>query len=101
MAQLNAGQVRHVAKLARIELSEEQVSEIASQLTGILNHIDQLEGVDTEKVEPLTHPHDLRNVDSDDDLVSSLRREHVLQNAPKQDGEFYRVPAVIKNADNA
>ena len=97
MSQLDADQTRRIAALAKLEIPDDTISEMAAQLSSILNHIDQLEDVETDRVEPLTHPHDLHNIVGDDIIVPPIDRDLILGNAPNQDGEYYRVPAVIQN----
>lgn len=95
MSEIDHSKVAHVAKLARIEISPDQASEFAEQLSSILGHIDQIESADTQDVAPMTHPHDQTNFVAQDMCRPSTDRDQILKNAPKQDGEFYQVPPVI------
>jgi aspartyl-tRNA(Asn)/glutamyl-tRNA(Gln) amidotransferase subunit C len=87
--------VRHVAKLARISMSDEQATAFGSQLGAILSYFDKLKELDTEKVEPMAHPLDFQNVLADDRLGDSLSCEQALANAPQRDDCFFMVPKVI------
>ena len=93
---LTPADVLHIARLARIELSEDDVSRFAAQLSGILDHFAALSAVDTEGVEPTAHPLPLANVMRDDEVAPSLRREEVLANAPDQEEGYLRVRAVLE-----
>ena len=88
-------EVLKIASLAQISLSEDEVERYTSQLNSILGYIDQLNELDTEEIEPLSHVLDLTNVTRKDLEESSLEREDVLMNAPESDGEYFIVPKVI------
>jgi aspartyl-tRNA(Asn)/glutamyl-tRNA(Gln) amidotransferase subunit C len=88
--------VLHIARLARIELSDSDVDRFASQLSGILDHFAALSAVDTGDLEPTAHPLPLSNVMRDDEVAPSLRREEVLANAPEEEGGYIRVRAVLE-----
>jgi aspartyl-tRNA(Asn)/glutamyl-tRNA(Gln) amidotransferase subunit C len=68
---------------------------MTSQLGRIVEYVEQLGELNTDDVEPLAHTLDLSNVFADDAFSTSLDRQQALANAPKQDGECYRVPAVL------
>jgi aspartyl-tRNA(Asn)/glutamyl-tRNA(Gln) amidotransferase subunit C len=90
---IDRDQVLHVARLARLRLSEEEVETMASELSGILGHVDRIGQLDLEGVEPTSHVVELENVLRADEPVPSLSREAALANAPEpQDGAF-RVPS--------
>ncbi len=88
-------QVRHVAKLSRLALSEQELQTLTPQLESILSYINKLAELDVSNVEPMAHPLDLHNVLRDDVVEESLPLEKVLQNAPESDGPFFKVPKVI------
>ena len=88
-------QVRKVALLARLRLSEEEVAMFAEQLGRVLDYMDLLAELDTEGVEPMTHAVEVTNVFRADVAAESLDREDALANAPHRDGACYRVPAVL------
>jgi aspartyl-tRNA(Asn)/glutamyl-tRNA(Gln) amidotransferase subunit C len=86
-------QVLHVAKLARLRLSEEEVEKMVGELSGILGHVDRIGNLDLEGVEPTSHVVALENVLRDDEPRPSLPREVALSQAPEpQDGAF-RAPS--------
>ncbi len=87
--------VRHIGKLSRIELTDEQVAPFGRQLSAILEYFDKLSELDTDGVEPMAHAIELRNVLADDAPGESLTTEAALANAPKRDGDFFMVPKVI------
>ena len=87
--------VEHVARLARLHLSKEEVSEMAKQLDRIVGYIRRLEELDTSGVTPMAHAAEIANVFADDVPESSLDREAALGNAPGRDEECFRVPAVL------
>jgi len=92
---LSRDEVRAVALLARLHLSEEELQRMTEQLNKIVEYVEQLHEVDTESVEPLAHPLPVCNVFRDDVLRPSLAREVALRNAPDTDGEFFLVPSVL------
>ena len=87
--------VRHIGKLSRIELTDEEVPRLARQLGDVLGHFGKLGELDTEGVEPMAHAVELNNVLADDVPAESLSPEEALANAPQRDGDFFKVPKVI------
>ena len=94
-------QVRHVAKLSRLELSDEQVHRFADQLTHVLEHVAKLEEVNVEGVEPMAHALDLANVLRDDAERQGLTVEQALANAPDKNPPFFKVPKVLGEGSGA
>ena len=92
---LSKAQVEHIARLARLNLTPEEIQRYTTELTVILDHIDQLKSVDTEGVEPQNQFITAENVFREDIAEPSLPRDKALANAPQQDGEFFLVPKVI------
>jgi len=86
-------QVLHVAKLARLRLSEEEVETMAGELSGILEHVDRIGRLDLEGVEPTSHVVDLENVLRPDEPRPSWPRETVLEPAPDPEDGAFRVPS--------
>lgn len=87
-------QVLHVAKLARLRLSDEEVETMAGELSGILGHVDRIGKLDLEGVEPTSHVVKLENVlRSDDAPWQSLPREVALASAPEPSEGAFRVPS--------
>ena len=93
---LTPEEVLHIARLARIALSDADVERFTAQLSGILDHFAALSSVDTRDVEPTAHPLPLSNVMRADEVSPSLPRADVLANAPEQEEGFFRVRAVLE-----
>jgi len=87
--------VRHIARLSRIELREDQVETFSRQLGNTLAHFDKLKELDTSGVEPMAHAVERTNVLAEDTPQPSLTPEQALANAPERDGDFFKVPKVI------
>ena len=92
---LSADDVRWVAHLARLELSEQELATITPQLQAIVDYVDQLRQVNTDGVEQLAHPLPIHNIFRNDEPAPSLPADTALANAPARQGDFYRVPAVL------
>jgi len=88
-------QVRHVARLARLQLDDAQVQRFASQLESILEYVAKIGQVNTSAVEPMAHALPLCNVFREDVARPGLPLEQVLMNAPETDGPFFKVPKII------
>jgi aspartyl-tRNA(Asn)/glutamyl-tRNA(Gln) amidotransferase subunit C len=86
--------VLHVARLARLEIPEDQVERVRAELGAILEAVGKVSELDLEGVEPTSHPLDLVNVWGPDEPRPSLSREEALANAPDPAGGAFRVPAV-------
>ena len=86
--------VEHVAKLARLELSEDEKVMFTGQLGDVLRYIEQMNEVDTTNVEPMNHPIDFVNVVREDKKIYENTREELMQNAPDIEGEFFQVPKI-------
>ncbi|OGE26745.1 hypothetical protein A3C26_02600 [Candidatus Daviesbacteria bacterium RIFCSPHIGHO2_02_FULL_39_12] len=92
---LTKNQVKHVAKLANLTLSEEEISKLGQQLSETLKFIEQLEKVDTSKVEMTSQVTGLSNIVRTDDTIPSLTQDQALQNAHSQKDGFFKVKAVF------
>jgi aspartyl-tRNA(Asn)/glutamyl-tRNA(Gln) amidotransferase subunit C len=86
--------VLHVAKLARLEIPEDQIEHVREELGAILEAVGKVSELDLEGVEPTSHPLDLVNVWAEDEPRPSLPREDALANAPDPADGAFRVPAV-------
>lgn len=96
MADISKEQVKRVADLARLALTDEEVELFAKQLGDIIDYAELLNELDTEGVEPTTHVLDLKNVMRKDEPKKWITQEEALKNAPDvQDGQF-RVPAILE-----
>ena len=94
-SKLTEQEVRHVAKLARLNCTDEEVTLFTEQLGAILEYIDQLDELDTTNIEPLAHCLPVHNVLRDDIPQPSLTNDQALANAPQRDGEFFAIPKVL------
>jgi aspartyl-tRNA(Asn)/glutamyl-tRNA(Gln) amidotransferase subunit C len=90
-------EVQHVARLARLHLTDEEADRMREQLDAILAYIDKLRELDVEGVEPTAHAVPLVNVMRDDALSACLPQEQALANAPDRADEFFRVPRIIED----
>lgn len=86
-------QVLHVARLARLELTAEEIEAISSELSGILEHVDRISALDLAGVDPTAHVVDLVNVLRPDQPEASLPRERALEPAPDPADGAFRVPS--------
>ena len=89
-------EVKYIANLARIGLTEEEVAHFQGQLEGILEYIDQLKKVDISKTNAMAHVLDLKNVYRPDEVRPTLAPEKILKGAPSREGNFFKVPKVIE-----
>ena len=89
-------QVRHIAKLARIAMSDEEIERLAPELNNILGWVEQLGEVDTDGVEPLTAVIDQKLRLRDDAVTEGNIRDEILANAPEAQHGFFAVPKVIE-----
>jgi len=90
---ISRDEVLHVARLARLELSEQEVERFAEQLSAILEAVGKVSELDLEGVEPTAHPLDLANVWAEDEPRPSLSADEALANAPDREDDSFRVPA--------
>ena len=92
MASIEREQIVHVARLARLALTDEEVARLETQLGDILDAVAKVAELELDDVEPTSHPLDLVNVWGADEPRPSLPPEQALGNAPERDGDFFRVP---------
>ncbi len=86
-------QVLHVARLARLRLSEDEVEAMTGELSKVLDHIEKISELDLDGVEPTSHVVELENVLREDVPRPSIPREKALEQAPDSDGSGFRVPS--------
>lgn len=89
-------EVKHVANLAKLNLSEEELSRFPGQLDTILSYVAKLDGLDTTDVVPTTHAFSIHNAFRKDQVQESLPREEALANGPRVNGEAFVVPKIIE-----
>jgi aspartyl-tRNA(Asn)/glutamyl-tRNA(Gln) amidotransferase subunit C len=88
--------VRHVAKLSRLNLTAAEEETMTGQLNAILHYAEKLNELDTEQVKPTTHVLHVSNVMRDDEVRDSLTQEQVMRNAPEEEDGQFKVPAVLE-----
>ena len=89
-------EVRHISKLSRLNITEEETEVMRGQLDSILTYVDKLNQLDTRDVNPMSHVIPLQNVFRDDVEKGSLPREKALANAPEKSDGCFRVPKIIE-----
>lgn len=89
-------EVKHIAKLAKLKFNDEEIDRYTDDLNEILGYVDKLNELDTENVEPLSHPIEGSNVFREDKTRKSVDTEDALKNAPESTTEYFKVPKVIK-----
>jgi len=94
-------QVRRVAQLSRLELSDGEVSQFSTQLSAIVEYIEKLNELDTESVEPLAHCLPVHNVLREDMPRPSLSNDAALANAPEREDEYFKVPKILDDNSGA
>jgi aspartyl-tRNA(Asn)/glutamyl-tRNA(Gln) amidotransferase subunit C len=98
MAQITREDVAHVARLARLRLSEAELDTFTDQLAKVLDHARDVEALDVADVPPTSHPYPLQNVLRPDEVRASLDRDVVLAAAPVTEAGQFRVPPVLGEA---
>ena len=93
---LSREQVLHIALLARLGLTEAEVNRLSEQLSNILENFEILQQVDTSDVPPTSQSIPLQNVVSEDKIKPCLPQSQILANAPRREGDFFRVKAVLE-----
>jgi len=93
---LNREEVLHIARLARVDLTEVEITRFSGQLSELLEHFEVLQQVDTAGVPPTAQSVALQSVMRDDEVAPSLPAEDVLANAPRREGDCFRVRAVLE-----
>jgi aspartyl-tRNA(Asn)/glutamyl-tRNA(Gln) amidotransferase subunit C len=89
---ISRDEVLHVARLARLALTDEEVERLGAQLNAIIEAVGKVSELDLSDVEPTAHPLELVNVWADDEPRDSLSNEDALSNAPDREAGFFRVP---------
>jgi aspartyl-tRNA(Asn)/glutamyl-tRNA(Gln) amidotransferase subunit C len=93
---ISPGDVEHVARLARLDLSAAENERMRTELDGILAYIDKLRALDTRDVPPTSHAVPVTNVMREDEEWPSLPQEEMLANAPDRHRDLFRVPKIIE-----
>lgn len=92
---ISRDEVAHVARLAFLDLSEEELDTYTTQLAAVLEHAEDVEALDLAGVAPMAHPLPLRNVFRPDEPIAGLDRNEVLAQAPDAENGRFRVPAIL------
>ena len=93
---LSCEEVLHIARLARLGLTDAEIDKMSEQLSNILENFEILKQVDTTDVPPTAQSVDLQNIVSEDTVAPSLPPDEILANAPRREGGFFRVRAVLE-----
>ena len=93
---LTSDEVLHIARLARLGLTESDLNKFQGQLSNILENLEILQQVDTNNVPPTAQSIPLQNVLRDDEVAVSLPESEILANAPQREGDYFRVRAVLE-----
>jgi aspartyl-tRNA(Asn)/glutamyl-tRNA(Gln) amidotransferase subunit C len=92
---ITQNEVIHVAKLARLNLTQEELEKMTGQLDTILSYVAKLDELDTKNILPMTHAFSVSNAFRDDVVQDSLPRNEALANCPQTNGECFIVPRII------
>jgi aspartyl-tRNA(Asn)/glutamyl-tRNA(Gln) amidotransferase subunit C len=92
MAEITRDEVLHVAQLARLELTDDEVARFQEQLSAILGAVSKVSELDLQGVPPTAHPLEISNAWADDEPRPCLGLDEVFANAPDRDGDLFRVP---------
>ena len=95
MSSIDQQTVRHVAHLARLNLTDEEIERMTVELSAILDYVRQLSELNTENVPPTAHAVAVSNVFRDDEVRPGLDTHEALRNAPQIHGDFFQVPKVL------
>ena len=98
---INEQQVRKVAKLSRLDLSDDEIAAFTGQLSAILEYVEKMDELDTANVEPLAHCLPVSNCFRADEVRESLGTERTLANAPQRDDEYFKVPKILDDSNGA
>jgi len=93
---LSREEVLHIARLARVGLTESEINRLSEQLSQLLENFEVLQQVDTTGVPPTAQSVDLQSVMRDDEAAPSFPSNDILANAPKKEGDYFRVRAVLE-----
>jgi len=101
MSRITADEVRELALLARLRLSDDEVARMTGDLGAILEYVDALRALDTSDVEPMTHAVPFDCPARPDETRPSLPLDEALVNAPRRDGDFFQVPRIVPGPGGA
>lgn len=93
---LTIKEIKHIAKLARLELTAEEEEKFSRQISSILEYVEKIKKLDTKGVEPISQITGLEDVTREDDVVDSGIQEEILKSAPDRDGNLFKVKSVFE-----
>ncbi|MBT2688863.1 Asp-tRNA(Asn)/Glu-tRNA(Gln) amidotransferase subunit GatC [Bacillus sp. ISL-47] len=96
MSRISTDQVKHVAHLARLAITEEEAATFTEQLDRMISFAELLNELDTDNVEPTSHVLDMKNVMREDKAEKGLPQEEVLKNAPEHQDGYIKVPSIME-----
>jgi aspartyl/glutamyl-tRNA(Asn/Gln) amidotransferase C subunit len=88
-------EVKHVAKLARLSVTDAEAEAYQKELNSVLEHFETLQGLDTESADPMSHVLELKNVWREDEPEESMKTDSPLSNAPDRESGYYKVPKIL------
>ncbi|RMF24946.1 MAG: Asp-tRNA(Asn)/Glu-tRNA(Gln) amidotransferase GatCAB subunit C [Deltaproteobacteria bacterium] len=94
--EISLAETRHVAALAALALSDEEVEQLAGELSAILTYIDKLSELDTDLVDPTSHAVEMKTLWREDEVTNGESVEDALANAPRREDGFFVVPSIIE-----
>ena len=89
-------EIKHIALLARLGISEDEVEKFRGQLSNILENFEILQEVDTSDIQPTSQVTGLRNIVKEDEVIPSLNQREILANAPQEEDGFFKIRAVLE-----
>ena len=98
---LTEDQVRHVARLSRLHLNDDEVRQFTTQLSEVIDYVSKLSELDVQDVEPMAHALDITNVLAEDQPIPGLSVDRVLACAPQRSPPFFKVPKVLRDVSGA
>ena len=96
MSEITPDDVEHIANLARLEFSRQELDQFQGNLKRILDYISKLNQLDTDDVPPTSHVLPIRNVTKTDEVIQRYDRQQILANAPSQENGYFEVPKIIE-----
>ena len=99
MSEISREDVAHLARLARLDLGEQELDEYAVQIDGIVDHVAAIGKVDTEGVEPMSHPHSVEAAMREDVQRTTLTQAQALDQAPEVEDDRFMVPQILGEED--
>jgi aspartyl-tRNA(Asn)/glutamyl-tRNA(Gln) amidotransferase subunit C len=88
-------EIEHIAELARLKFTDAELENYTGKLNQILSYVEKLNELDTENIEPLSHPVESENIFREDIVKPSINRDEAFKNSPDHDNVFFKVPKVI------